>query len=146
MEQSTSKSGRNRGPKIKARRYIYSGFTLIQLLLITAVCVLEKLTETRALVMRHVYTKRLHYLPFIEGNSAQIGLGILVLFSLYLVGKYKNKALGIALVTLAIVGTLLFEFTKAWMTYPYILAVLLACWLIEFIKLKVIRRGYSDFL
>ena len=119
---------------------------MIQLLLITAVCVLEKLTETKALVMRHVYTKRLHYLPLIEGNITQIGLGILVFFSLYLVYKYKYKALGMALVALAIVGTLLFEFTKVWMTYPYILAVLLACWLIEFIKLKVIRRSYSDFL
>ncbi len=144
MEQSTSKSGKNRGTKIKTKRFIYSGLTLIQLLLITAVCILEKLTETKALVMRHVYTKRLHYLPIIEGNITKIGLGILVLFSLYIMGKYKTRALGIALITLAIVGTLLCDFTKVWMTYPYILAVLLACWSTELIKIIVTRnRGRS---
>lgn len=115
-------------------------------MLISAVAALERLTETKALVMRHLYTQRLYYLPFLEAHITKIGMGLIAFVSLLMVYRYRSGAWGLVLVALAISMTLLSDSTKSWMTYPYALAVLLACWFIEICKVAIRLKKHSHVL
>ncbi|MBN2898011.1 MAG: hypothetical protein JXO44_04460 [Clostridia bacterium] len=87
--------------------------------------------------MRHVYSRGLYYAPFIEGVVIQCFLWIIVGITCHCIWRYKTKAIGIGLLTGALIVMYYTNFAKSIMAYPYFLMTIFGCWLLEMIKLKV---------
>lgn len=96
--------------------------------------VLERLTKSRALVMRHVYSKRLEYMEFISAKNIVGLLVILALITLWVLIRQRKKAILSTAIFLLVGLALFWETTKSLLTYPYLLMALIGVWSIENIK------------
>lgn len=87
--------------------------------------------------MRHVYSRGLYYRPFIESPIALISLWMILGLSLYMLMRLRKRAIGIMFFACLLSICYYANFSKVLMAYPYFLIVILGCWVIEFIKIKM---------
>lgn len=111
--------------------------SIVQLVLVAAIIVIDKLTVYKALVMRHVYSRKLYYMQYIDSSFSMVIILCIVLLSIYLVYKYRKKATVLMFIGILISFAFNLSYFKGLMTYPYMLFVLLICWLVEMIKLMI---------
>lgn len=126
---------------IKILKY---GMVALQSLSLFVVIVLESLTKTKSLVMRHIYIKKFEQMKFLTFEN-RIGMVltilIIVMISLFLVRERGIKRhLSLVIVTSLICFGLLLPFHFL-LTYSYLIGAFLLIMLIEYVKFGLKERS-----
>ena len=109
--------------------------SIIQIVLFSAVVIVENLTKTHALVMRHIYTKRMIHLKLMTVSNKVIVSVIMLtilIFLMYLVKKKEVKFPIVLLVLTALLISILFvPVFEDLLTYSYLAIITMVTVVIE---------------
>lgn len=105
---------------------------IFQVLLIGALFIFEELTKTRALVMRHVYTKKAMHLKFLT-IPLKSALSLVLLLVAFFIVKKTGKVFSTMIVTVATLLYMWLPLFNSLAIYTYGLAVILLVYILEMI-------------
>ncbi|MGB3367509.1 MAG: hypothetical protein WBA54_08475 [Acidaminobacteraceae bacterium] len=140
----------------KTINYMGVVISAIQLLLIAIPFVFEYLSKSKALLMRHLYTKKLDHLnTILDVTHRNIYATIILIITVTLLFiliknaniKLKDFIVNVILV-LVLVFMLSFDLFSAKLTFTYSIIILAFVWMLDIIKLFMkinFRKKYKNF-
>ena len=115
--------------------------TLVEIVMLLLVFIIEKLTQTHALVMRHIYTKKLMHMKLLtDRNQLILTIILMLLLLIILYVMFRNKqASPVALVITIIIsiGILWIPIVENLMVFTYLVGIVISVVVLECIKFKL---------
>lgn len=115
--------------------------TLLEIVMLLAVFIVEKMTQTHALVMRHIYTKKLLHMKVLTDRNQlilTIILVLLLLIVLYVIlNNRQTKPVALAITIILSIGILWIPSVENLMVFTYLVGIINSIVALECIKFKL---------